>query len=153
MLGRADLAYKLYRSFLPAAKNDTADVYSMEPYVYAQFITGVDHATHFGRGRNSWLTGTATWAFVALSQYILGIRADYDALVIRPAIPSSWSGYTASREFRGAHYDIQVRGAGPVISARVDDRSVAPTPDGDLRLPLAPAGTRSRVEIECGSAS
>ena len=52
-----------------------ADVYTMEPYVYAQFITGKEHPDHFGRARNSWLTGTAAWSFVAVSQYILGIRA------------------------------------------------------------------------------
>ena len=149
MLGRADLAYQLYRSFLPAAKNDTADAYSMEPYVYAQFITGVDHKVHFGRARNSWLTGTATWAFVALSQYILGIRADYDALVIQPAIPTAWSGFNASREYRGARYDIQVTGSGPITAAQVDGRPLAPTADGRLLVPVAPAGTAVRVEITC----
>jgi N,N'-diacetylchitobiose phosphorylase len=149
MLGRGDLAYKLYRSFLPAAKNDTADVYSMEPYVYAQFITGIDHQTHFGRGRNSWLTGTATWAFVALSQYILGIRADYDGLVLKPVIPTSWPGFTASREFRGAHYDIKVRGAGHIVSATIDGQATAPSTDGCLLVPVVRAGTRCQIEIEC----
>jgi len=152
MLGRGDLAYKLYRSFLPAAKNETADVYSMEPYVYAQFITGIDHPTQFGRARNSWLTGTATWAFVALSQYILGIRADYDGLVVKPCIPSSWPGFTAVREFRGATYDIRVKGAGPIRSARIDGKPGTVTA-GQLRIPRAAAGARSLVEIDCGPAS
>jgi len=149
MLGRGDLAYKLYRSFLPAAKNETADVYSMEPYVYAQFITGIDHKAHFGRARNSWLTGTATWAFVALSQYILGIRAEYDGLSLLPCIPSSWPGYRASREFRGAHYDIEVRGSGRIRSARIDGKPSTPSEDGRLLVPVAKAGSRVRVEIEC----
>jgi len=149
MLGRGDRAYELYRSFLPAAKNDSADVYSMEPYVYAQFITGIDHAAHFGRARNSWLTGTATWAFVALSQYILGIRADYGGLVIAPCIPSSWPGYSASRNYRGARYDIQVRGSGAIVAARVDGRAVPVSEGGQLLVPLAPPGAVAQVEVEC----
>jgi len=149
--GQRDVAlYELGLVFLPAAKNDTADVYSMEPYVYAQFITGIDHQTHFGRARNSWLTGTATWAFVALSQYILGIASDYDGLTIRPCIPSHWSGYSASREFRDAHYDIEVRGAGRIVSAKFDGKPLAPAADGRLCLPVLPAGARAKVEIDCG---
>lgn len=150
MLGRGDLAYELYRSFLPAAKNDTADLYSMEPYVYAQFITGIDHPTQFGRARNSWLTGTATWGFVALSQYILGIRADYDGLVVQPCIPSSWPGFNATREYRGASYEIRVQGSGPVKAAKVDGKPV-PVADGRVVLPLAARGSRCTVDVECGN--
>lgn len=149
MLGRGDRAYELYRSFLPAAKNDTADLYSMEPYVYAQFITGVDHQAHFGRARNSWLTGTATWAFVALTQYILGIRAEYDGLSVRPVLPSSWPGYESSREYRGARYDISVRGTGVVQRALVDGTEVPARPDGSVVLPLAAPGSHVKVEIHC----
>ena len=109
MLGRGDRAFEYYEAFLPAAKNDSAEVYTMEPYVYAQFITGREHPSKFGRARNSWLTGTAAWAFVAMSQYILGIRPDYDGLIIDPAIPSSWAGFTVKRRFRGASLTITVR--------------------------------------------
>src|SRR5262249_38675251 len=103
LLGRGDRAFELYRSFLPAAKNDDADRYTMGPYVYSQFITGKEHPL-FGRARNSWLTGTASWGFVSVSQYILGVRAEYDGLVLSPAIPSQWDEYEVMREFRGATY-------------------------------------------------
>lgn len=109
MLGRGDRAFEFYLSFLPAAKNDIADTYTMEPYVYSQFITGKEHPYKFGRGRNSWLTGTASWSFVAVSQYILGIRSDYSGLVIDPCIPQDWEGYTVTRAFRSKHFEITVK--------------------------------------------
>ena len=109
MLGRGDRAFEYYLSFLPAAKNENADLYTMEPYVYCQFITGKEHPYHFGRARNSWLTGTASWAFVALSQYILGIRPDYDGLIIDPSIPADWDGFEVYREFRGKKLTIKVQ--------------------------------------------
>ena len=96
-------------SFLPAAKNENADIYTMEPYVYCQFITGKEHPYYFGRARNSWLTGTASWAYVALTQYILGVRADYDGLIIDPSIPSDWDGFKVYREYRGKSFTITVQ--------------------------------------------
>ena len=109
LLGRGDRAFEFYCSFLPAAKNDIADTYTMEPYVYSQFITGKEHPYKFGRARNSWLTGTASWSFVAISQYILGVRSDYDGLTIDPCIPHDWDGFTITREFRGKKFDITVK--------------------------------------------
>lgn len=108
LLGRGDRAFEYYLSFLPAAKNEDADTYTMEPYVYSQFITGKEHPNKFGRARNSWLTGTASWSFVAISQYILGVRADYDGLMIDPCIPKDWDKFDVVREFRGKKFEISV---------------------------------------------
>ena len=71
-------------------------------------IAGKD-ASRFGEGKNSWLTGTAAWNFVAISQYILGISADFDGLKVDPSIPKAWDGFTATRKFRGATYNITVK--------------------------------------------
>jgi N,N'-diacetylchitobiose phosphorylase len=145
MLGRGDHAFKLYRAFLPAAKNESADVYTMEPYVYSQFITGREHPYKFGRARNSWLTGAASWAFVAASQYILGVRPDYEGLVIEPAIPSEWDGYEVRRVFRGATYRIRVRNpehrTSGVKRLKVNGKAVP----GNL-VPIALAGADVKVE-------
>jgi N,N'-diacetylchitobiose phosphorylase len=149
MLGRGDLAMKLYRSFLPAAKNETADVYTMEPYVYSQFITGKAHPHHFGRARNSWLTGTASWAFVAISQYILGVRADYDGLTVDPSIPAEWDGFEVTRAFRGATYRIKVTNPRHVchgVSRMAVDGKVVP----GSTLPVAAADKTVEVEVELG---
>ncbi len=150
MLGRGDRAYELFRAFLPAAKNDTADLYSMEPYAYAQFITGKDHPYKFGRARNSWLTGTATWAFVALSQYLLGVRPGYGGLVVDPQGPSSWNEYKVRRRYRGAEYEIRVTGSGPHRTVEVDGKMLNRADDTDpIVVPIAAAGSTVVVEVHC----
>ena len=150
MLGRGDQAYQLFRAFLPSAKNDTAEVYSMEPYAYAQFITGKDHPYKFGRARNSWLTGTATWAFVALTQHILGVRPGYNGLIVDPQVPSSWTEFSVTRQFRGATYNIKVQGSGPVRRVQVGGQPLAFTAAQGVVLPLAERGTSVTVVVECG---
>ncbi|HLV08627.1 MAG TPA: amylo-alpha-1,6-glucosidase, partial [Halanaerobiales bacterium] len=109
LLGHGDIAFEYYLSYLPARHNDIADKYTMEPYVYCQFITGKEHPHHFGRARNSWLTGTAAWSFVAISQYILGVRADYDGLIIDPAIPKEWDDFTVYRKYRDKDFYIEIK--------------------------------------------
>lgn len=108
MLGRGDRAYEYYRAILPAARNKIADLHKTEPYVYCQMIAGKYHQD-FGEGKNSWLTGAACWNFVAVSQYILGVRADYKGLLIDPCIPKDWKGFSVKRTFRGSDYYITVR--------------------------------------------
>jgi cellobiose phosphorylase len=142
MLGRADDAYAHYRRILPLARSD-ADVYRAEPYVYSQNICGPAHP-QFGMARNAWLTGTAAWAFVAATQWILGIRPTFEGLQIAPAIPASWPGFEARREFRGVTYEIRVRRDGPggIVSLAVDGRPVP----GSV-VPLPPRGT-AKVSVE-----
>jgi cellobiose phosphorylase len=107
ILGRGDKAWELYKRICPSTKEDKSDVYKSEPYCFAQTISGHDSALP-GEGKNSWLTGTASWSFVALSQYILGVRAELDGLRIDPCIPPDWKGFTITRKFRGATYNIKV---------------------------------------------
>lgn len=107
MLGRGDRAYQYYQQINPAAKNDVIDEFECEPYVYPQNILGDEHP-QFGLARNAWLTGTASWAYQAGLQYILGIQPDYEGLRIDPCIPPGWSGFSVDRWFRGGHYRIQV---------------------------------------------
>ncbi|MFH1825863.1 MAG: glycosyl transferase [bacterium] len=108
ILGRGDNAYQYYKAIQPAARNNDADTYKTEPYVYCQMIAGKPHKD-FGEGKNSWLTGSACWNFIAASQWILGIRPDYQGLMIDPCIPKAWKGFQVKRVFRGATYYITVR--------------------------------------------
>lgn len=108
VLGRGDIAFKYYKTILPPTKNKMADTHLTECYVYSQFITGKANQ-NFGRARNSWLTGSAAWNFVAAANYILGVRPDYNGLVIDPCIPKRWKSFRVKRVFRGATYDIDVR--------------------------------------------
>ena len=108
LLGNGDRAYQYYNQINPAAKNDSIDIYECEPYCYAQNILSDEHP-QFGLARNSWLTGTASWAYQAATEYILGIRASYNGLIIDPCIPSKWAGFKSVRIFRGKTYNIEVK--------------------------------------------
>lgn len=108
IVGNGDRAYQYAMQILPSAKNDIVDLYEVEPYVYCQNILGKEHPM-FGLGRNSWLTGTAAWAYVSWIQYILGIKSEYNGLRIDPCIPLEWKGFEIKKYFRGANYYIVVR--------------------------------------------
>ena len=108
MIGRGDIAYEYYKAIQPAHRNEIAETHKTEPYVYCQMIAGRDHP-NFGEGKNSWLTGSACWNFVAISQWILGIRPDYNGLLVDPCIPKAWKGFQVKRIFRGSTYYITVR--------------------------------------------
>ncbi|MEM5948232.1 glycosyl hydrolase family 65 protein [Spirochaetia bacterium 38H-sp] len=105
--GRGNQAWEYYKKIAPAYLEEISEIHRTEPYVYSQMIAGKDAKRH-GEAKNSWLTGTAAWNFVAISQWILGIRPDYDGLMIDPCIPSSWNGYKITRKYRGCQYNITV---------------------------------------------
>ena len=113
MLGRGDRAMKFYDSLLPYNQNDKIEVREAEPYSYCQFIMGRDHSA-FGRARHPWLTGSAGWAYSAVTHWILGVRFDFDGMVIDPCIPADWKGFEVTREWRGATYHITVNNPGGV---------------------------------------
>jgi cellobiose phosphorylase len=106
-LGRGTRAFETYAKICPAYREDDSDLRRMEPYVYAQMVAGKDAPRH-GEAKNSWLTGTAAWTFVSISQYILGMRPVFDGLLVDPCIPSDMKGYTVTRHFRGSDYQITV---------------------------------------------
>ncbi len=107
-MGRGDKAFDYYTRIAPAFTEEYSEIHRLEPYVYAQMVAGKD-AKRFGEAKNSWLTGTASWNFIAISQYILGIKPEYDGLVIDPAIPAAWDGYEVVRCFRGDRIRITVK--------------------------------------------
>lgn len=106
-VGNGRRAHDYYLRINPSAREELARLHRCEPYVYAQMIAGKDAPSH-GEAKNSWLTGTAAWNYVAITQWILGIRPDFDGLRIDPCIPPEWNGFTVERYFRGARYLIQV---------------------------------------------
>jgi cellobiose phosphorylase len=142
VIGRGDRAFDYYKRITPAYREEISDVHRLEPYVYAQMIAGKDAIRH-GEAKNSWLTGTAAWNFVAVSQHLLGVRPDYEGLRVHPCMPKDVGDFTITRRIRGATYSIRVvnRGAGG-CRLRVDGNPH----EGDL-VPYGPPGTT--VEIEC----
>ena len=108
LLGEGERALEYYLSICPSAKEEQIETYRSEPYVYAQMIAGKD-APCFGEAKNSWLTGTAAWTFVSVSQGLLGIKPQYTGLEVDPCIPRAWPGFTATRRFRDVEYRISVK--------------------------------------------
>jgi len=148
LFGRGDKAYEYYRKFTSPFKEDQSEVHRCEPYVYAEFIAGRD-AKRFGQAKNSWLTGTASYCFLGVSQYILGVRPDYDGLVIDPCIPRDWKGFTLNRMFRGAEYRITVRNPGKV-SKGVKTMTLNGRPVQGNKLPVQAKGTTCAVDVLLG---
>jgi cellobiose phosphorylase len=149
ILGNGDRAYQYYQQINPASKNESIEVYECEPYVYAQNILGDEHP-QFGLARNSWLTGTASWCYVAATQWILGIRPSYAGLRIDPCIPSAWNGFTARRRFRGATLHLTVHNPKHVcrgVARMLIDGKPA---HGDL-IPSGLPGTEHSAEVWLGS--
>ena len=106
-LKNADRAFEYYKKIAPAYLQDVQKLHRTEPYVYSQMIAGKD-AFLPGEAKNSWLTGTAAWNFYAIAQYILGIKPQYDGLMIEPCAPKSLGDYTINRKFRGKLLKIKV---------------------------------------------
>ena len=135
MVGHGDQAHDYYTRTNPSAREEISELHRCEPYVYAQMIAGPDAPT-CGEAKNSWLTGTAAWNYVAITQWILGIQPTYEGLLIAPAIPSDWPGFSATRVFRGVTYHISVEraGKGNAVSLTVDGKpvegNVVPPPSG-----------------------
>jgi cellobiose phosphorylase len=143
IVGRGQRAFEHYQRIAPAYREEISDVHQLEPYVYAQMIAG-KQAVRAGQAKNSWLTGTAAWNFVAVSQYLLGVRPDFDALVIDPQIGPQVPSFTVSRRLRGATYEISVTNSGAPgsrASLVVDGRPVVGN-----RVPYAGPGAVVRIE-------
>jgi cellobiose phosphorylase len=142
-LGQGDEAFDSWLRINPSARAAMSELHRCEPYVYAQMIAGPDAAVP-GEAKNSWLTGTAAWSFVAATQWILGIRPEYDGLRIDPCLPAVWEGFHARRRFRGATYDITVHkdagSHGRVSRLVVDGHSVAGN--------IVPAARDGHVTVE-----
>lgn len=148
LVGNGDRAFEYYRKIAPAYLEEISDLHKVEPYVYAQMIAGKD-AYKPGEAKNSWLTGTAAWNFAAITQYILGVKPDYNGLSVNPCIPKDWKGYKVSRKYRGATYHINVSNPNGVSkgikSITIDGKVV----DSNV-LPILPEGSEAQVEVVLG---
>ena len=143
-VGNGDRAHDYYLRINPSALEEISERHRCEPYVYAQMIAGPD-SVDSGEAKNSWLTGTAAWNYVAITQWILGIRPSWDGLQIAPVIPSTWRGFKAVRKFRGVTYHIDVirEGPGNSVTLTADGSRVR----GDV-LPSPPPGSPDvRVQV------
>ena len=107
VIGRGDRAFEIYKKTCPAYIEDISEIHRTEPYVYSQMVAGRD-AKFFGEAKNSWLTGTAAWTFVNVSQYILGVYPTHKGLSINPCVPKDFGDFELTRKFREGTYNIKV---------------------------------------------
>lgn len=146
VLGRGSRAMKFYNALCPALQNDKIEIRQSEPYSYCQFVVGKDHSA-FGRARHPFMTGSSGWAYYAATQYLLGVRPDFDGLRVDPCVPADWKEFSVSRKWRGAEYIIHVTNPKGV------EKGVASlTADGKPveLLPVLPAGSVCHAEVIMG---
>ncbi|MFC2147143.1 GH36-type glycosyl hydrolase domain-containing protein [Bacteroidota bacterium] len=148
MLGRGDQAYDYYTKIAPSFLEDLSELHKVEPYVYCQMIAG-KKAHKPGEAKNSWLSGTASWNFYAITQHILGISPEYDGLAINPCIPSKWDGFKMKRVFRDVTYNIEVKNP-EHISKGIKKILVNGTAINSNIVPILEKGKEHSVEVIMG---
>ncbi|MBR1642086.1 MAG: N,N'-diacetylchitobiose phosphorylase [Butyrivibrio sp.] len=112
-VGNGDRAFEYYKSLCPYYQNDMIEIRQAEPYSYCQFISGKDHTT-YGRAHHPFMTGSGGWAYFAVTHYLLGIRPEFDELIVDPCVPAFWDGFAVRRTFRGDVYNVTVHNPGHV---------------------------------------
>ncbi|MDD4849640.1 MAG: N,N'-diacetylchitobiose phosphorylase [Gemmiger sp.] len=146
VLGRGDCAMQYYDALCPYWQNDKIETRKSEPYSYCQFVSGKDHTT-YGEAHHPFMTGSGGWSYFAATQYMLGIRPTFDGLVVDPCIPHTWPGFTVTRQFRGALYEIKVQNPEQVCKGvaalYLDGQPVE-------KLPLLAAGAHGHVLVVLG---
>ena len=147
-LGHGERAFEVWRRTAPSYVEDISEIHRTEPYVYSQMIAGRDAVNH-GEGKNSWLTGTAAWTFLSISQAILGVIPTLDGLSVDPCVPKSLDGFKVVRRYRGATYNITVDNSAHaekgIASITVGGKAI----DGTV-IPVAPAGETVDVVVTMG---
>ena len=146
VLGRGSRAMKFYDALCPAMQNDQIEVRKAEPYSYCQFVSGRDHTT-FGEAHHPFMTGSAGWAYYAATQYLLGVRPEFDSLTVDPCIPADWEEFTVDRIWRGAEYRIRVTNPKGVEKGVAEIRLNGETVDS---IPVQAPGSVSEIEVIMG---
>jgi cellobiose phosphorylase len=148
VLGRGNQAWEYFKKICPSYLEEISDLHKTEPYVYSQMIAGKD-AFKPGEAKNSWLTGTASWNFYAISQYILGVQPHYNGLKLDPCIPKEWKGFRVSRKFRGVDYNIEVENPQHVSKGVKEIFVDGKLLNGDY-VPVFDAGTWHDIKVIMG---
>lgn len=146
MLGRGDRAMKFYDALCPYWQNDKIETRLAEPYSYCQFISGVDHS-RFGWAHHPFMTGSGGWSYFSATRYMLGMRPQFEHLLIDPCVPADWKEFSMTRVWRDARFEIRVENPEGVMKG-VKELWL----DGEMveRIPVQPAGTEHTVKVVMG---
>jgi cellobiose phosphorylase len=151
MAGKNDLAWEMYHKTSLSHQTEKMDIYQCEPYVYPENYVGPDHRLA-GKGQFQWCFGEATgWMWIAYNYYLLGIRPEFEGLVIDPRMPKEWKEFSVERPFRGDHYSVLVkrndRLAPGDLKIQLDGKAVK----GNLIIPVKDGKTH-QLNVEVGPA-
>lgn len=145
-LGRGDRAMKFYNALCPYFQNDMIEIREAEPYSYCQFIMGKDHTAH-GRARHPFMTGSGGWSYFSATRYMLGMRPQFDELLIDPCVPADWKEFSMSRVWRGAKFEISVVNPDGVMKGVKEVYLDGVKVD---KIPAQTAGSRHDVKVVMG---
>jgi len=148
MIGQGDKAYEAMRKIMPNAQKDM-DLYKTEPYAYAEYLVGPQNPYRYGEGAFTWITGTAGWNFMCATEWLLGVRREYNGLRVDPSIPRHWKKCFVRRSFRGSVYDVTIENPHGkehgVVKTTLDGREL----DTNL-LPIFSDGKTHQVKVVLG---
>ena len=137
---------KFYNSLCPYYQNDMIEIREAEPYSYCQFVVGNDH-TAYGKAKHPFMTGTGGWAYFSVTRYMLGIKPDFDNLIVNPCIPSDWKEFKVTREWRGAVYDIHVKNPDGVMKGI---KEIIVDGNNTDKIPVFEKGSKHYIEVVMG---
>jgi len=100
-------AFEAFKRLCPIDNGMNPDEYVAEPYVTPGNIDGPE-SPNYGMGGWTWYTGSAAWFQKVIVDWLLGVRATKDGLVIDPCIPQEWKQFSLTRQFRGTNYIVKV---------------------------------------------
>jgi cellobiose phosphorylase len=148
MQGHGNQAYEYFRAFMPAAYNTKAEIREIEPYVYCQ-STNSKYNPRFGASRLPWLSGSATWSYFSATQYIFGIRPDYDGLFVDPCVPTNWTEFEVTRKFRGKNFHIKFKNENKVERGVMEIIVNGDKITGNF-IPVSLMKDKNEVEVQMG---
>jgi len=149
MIGRADDAYRTVRQLLPNASEKDIEHYMTEPYVFPEYVIGPGNP-RYGEGAFSWLTGSADWFLIAITERMLGAQPTYEGLKINPCMPTGWKRARVVRRYRGTRYDIRISNPDGINSGIREIKIDGNPLDGDILPTFRDHGVHV-VEVFMGS--
>ena len=110
MLGFGDKALEIAEMINPInhSKNrEEAKKFKLEPYIIeADLYSNKDLV---GRGGWNWYTGSSSWYYKAILEYILGLKIEKGILKVEPCISKYWKEYEIQYKYKTTLYNIKIK--------------------------------------------
>lgn len=109
--GRAEEAWQAFQRITPGYFTDENNdpKQNMPPYIYANGCYGPDHKNNALQMEFTWITGSVAWFYNVLTKEMIGIKPDFDKLVVEPRFPAAWNEVRVTRNFREKSFEIKIQ--------------------------------------------